>query len=183
MKKIFSLLLIATMILSLCACGGGDNSSDNSKKTETLTLDNINSYLDVNAKVESCTTNKGELMLKYAMNRGDAEILIETQNDSGAKFKNATITCEVTITGAGNYGWEFVNGNIPSENRGTSKVDCNNNSKRVKIDLSNDGEESISEKLKLALYTDENHVMASDLTGTQIKVKIVDVVGTVEIEE
>lgn len=182
MKKIYSLLLVIVMLLSLCACGGG-NDNGSGKKTETLTLDNVNSYLDVNPKVESCTTNKGELIQKYAMSRGDAEILIETQNDSGAKFKKATITCEVTITGSGNYGWEFVNENIPSENRGTSKVDCNNNSKKIKIDLPYDGEESVSEKLKLALYTDENHVMASDLTDRQITVKIVDVVGTVEIEE
>ncbi len=181
MKKLYSLLLVFTMIFSLCACGG--NNQESGKRTETLTLDNINSYLDVNAKVESCKTNKGELTLPYAVSKGEAEILIEAQNDSGATFKKTTVTCEVTITGGGNYGWEFIDDNVPSENRDTSKVDCNNNSKIVKIDLPHDGKESISEKLKLALYTDENHVMATDLSKSSIRVKIIDVFGIVEIEE
>jgi len=179
MKKICSLLLVVLMAFSFTACGDGDK---NAKKVVTLTAENANEYLDVNAKVVSCTTNKGELLLKYAMSRGDAEILVETQNDSGVKFVKATITCEVTISGAGDHGWEFIKGNVPSENRGTSKMDCNDNTKTIKFDLPASGEESVTEKLKMAIYADENHVMASDLIDNNISVKIIDATGTVEIE-
>ena len=179
MKKICSLLLVIAMLSSLCACGGENDSS--SGKTEVLTADNVSEYLDVNAEVVSCTTNEGyNSILKWATNEGTAKILIETQNDSGAKFKKVTVTCEVTITGSGNYGWEFVDGNIPSEDRGTSEVGRNDNSKIIKIDLPYDGEESVYEEVELALYTDEEYAMVTELSN--VSVRLIDAYGTVEIE-
>ncbi len=174
MKKILALLLVAVMTLSLCGCGNG-------KKTVVLTLDNIRQYLDVKGTVVSCETNQGALILPYAVNRGDATIEIATQNDSGAIFKKVTLTCEVEIGGGGNFGWEFVDGNIPSETRGTVEAGCNDNYKTVKIDLSHDGTGAVTEDLKLALYTDENHVKFADLDDRNISVNIINVVGSAEI--
>ncbi|MBQ3053419.1 MAG: hypothetical protein IJC89_00760 [Clostridia bacterium] len=177
MKKIFALLLAAVMCVSLAACGG---SNGESSKTEVLTVDNIDSYLDVNAKVESCTIDEGDLGLT---SKGDAEIIIETQNDSGAKFEKATIWCEIRVLGGRKYGWEFVSGNTPSEDRGNSGLYSNDNYREVKIELPYDGEESITEKLKLAFYTEDDRAIVAELQDSQIFVEIIDVIGTVVVED
>ncbi len=174
MKKLLTLLLVAIMTLCLCAC---DN---NSKHVEYLTLENVDSYLDVIAKVESCTTRKP----LASVTSGDAEISVGVLNNSGAKFKDVELAVQVTVRGGQYHGWEFTDDNIPSELRDDESAfsyDRHDNSKKIyNIKLSYEGEtDVVYEKLEFKKYMDES-VFYADLEDRDLEVEIIDVKGIAE---
>lgn len=140
--------------------------------------------MKVNATVEECNFDEGEMGTGFYLGaKGDAKILIETINNSGAKFDGVTITCEVTVAGGFTCGWEFAQGNIRSEDKPTLEY----NSKLVKIDLSHDGTGSVTESLKWENYKgeweDQKLLVFDELDNSDVSINIVEVTGLVEVEK
>ena len=181
MKKAISLLLAFVMCLSLCACGGGD--SDKSKTTEVeLTVANVKDYLRFSAKVEECNFDEGGL--GYLGAEGDAKILIEAINNSGAKFKDVTITCEIWVAGGLRCGWEFTRNNNRCEEDHKEAY----NYKVVTITLSYDGEATVEEKLEWANYKSEDWSggkmpVYDELSDDDIQINVIEISGTVVVDD
>lgn len=180
MKKALSLILALVLCLSLCACGGTEEA-----KTESvaLTTANISQYLKVNATVEECNFDEGEMGSGFYLGaEGDAKILIETINNSGAKFDGVTLTCEITVSGGFTCGWEFTKDNIRSEDEHSRE----DNSKIITIDLSYNGEGSVTENVKWVNYKGEweNQMLLvyDELDNSDVDIEIIEVTGLVEVE-
>ena len=174
MKKVFAMLLVMAMCLSLSACGGNDG-SDKGDSEVTLTTDNLEDYLKIAAKVEECTFDEGGL--GYLGAKGDAEIVIETVNNSGASFKNVTVKLEITAKGGLRCGWEFAKDNLRCEEEHKQEY----NSKIITIELSHDGEESVTEKLKWVNYKgqwSDSGVVYDELDDSDLDITILEVTGT-----
>ena len=180
MKKIFAMLLALIMCLSLCACGDSGEKAEEKNEVE-LTVSNIKEYLKISSKVNECNFNKGSY--GYVGAKGDAEIVIETINSSGAKFKNVTIKCEVWVGGGLNCGWEFEKDNNRCDEQNRQEY----NYKVITIDLPSNGEASaINEALKWENYKGEwsdNMPVYDELSDTDIKIEIIEVSGKVIIED
>ena len=179
MKKALSLILALVMCLSLCACGGGGESSK-SNEVE-LTTTNIKNYLKISPKVEEVSFNEGGL--GYIGAKGNADILIETINNSGAKFKDVSITFEVWVAGGLRCGWEFTREN----NRCNEDHRQAYNYKEITINLSYNGEASSEEELKWVSYKNEDWAegkmpVYDELSDSDIEIKIVKVSGTVIVD-
>lgn len=172
MKKIISLLLVITMVLSLCAC----------EKEIPLTTENIQEYLSVSAIVEDCEIESSKIF-GITFYDGKATLKINTFKKSNVTFQNVTIKCKV-YTGVETspsfyelYGWEFNSGN---KQTGTTSV-TDENYKIITIDLPYNGEWSGKEKLTLEWYEGGTHrpYELGETTWSGYGVEIVEVTGTV----
>ena len=175
MKKILAVLLALVTLLSVCACG---NSESSDKRIE-LSVDNINQYIKLSTEIKDCTINKDSnsiLGILYVDYSGNATVKISAVNQSGAKFENVTITCEIYTSVSSYpipYGWEFNYGN-----KNTGKTNLDKNSKTLTISLPYDGNWSDTESLTLKLYDQSYYATTApgELYGCYIK--ILNVSGT-----
>lgn len=178
MKKIFSLIMVLVISLSLCACSKNPPTNNETKKTETLTLENIDSYLELDATKTFSNDATGY-----------ARIAVGTTNKSNVKFKDVEITVKVTALGnqvnGCNLGWEFEKDNIPSEfrdNESESPTNRYSNSKEIKIKVPYDGVVvPISELLNSVSYSEQDVPYRYDLD--YFYAEIIEVSGSVEIED
>lgn len=181
MKKIFALLMAVVMCLSFAACGEGEKEEEKNKVE--LTAQNIKDYLSFNAKVEECEFYEGYgFSGGYFGAQGAATVLLESTNTSGAKFKNVSITLEVYTKGGLNCGWEFTSDN----NRCDEEHKREYNYKEITIDLSSDGKWSTTELLEWENYKgewSENAAIYDELSDSDIEFKIIEVSGTVTVDE
>ena len=171
MKKIFSLLIVVVILLSLSSCGD--------KRVE-LTVDNIKHYINLDAIVADCNVEaeSGSVMgIKYKNYRGDAKIEVNAVNQSGAKFENVIIECELYThleTYPAKHGWEFNNGN---RNSGTDSYK-DTNTKKIRIVLPYDGNWSHTESLSFVMYDEGRKFLASPLELSYCYLNILSVSGT-----
>ena len=175
MRRALSLILALVMCLGLCACGG--------KKVE-LTTDNIKEYLSieatvVNADVDSSSGSVGGFY--YKNYSGVATVKLEVVNQSGAKFANVSIVCElytfpVFYKGGPAYGWEFTSGNQQYLN----EVTDSENYKSISISLPYDGNWSTTVNLELELYTSVSKLGVPPSELSSCYVRIISVTGTAE---
>jgi uncharacterized protein YfaS (alpha-2-macroglobulin family) len=183
MKKIVSLLLILVILFSLASCG--TKSMEPVVKTDNLTAENAGEYLKATAKVTKCDLS--ENMFGY-YNGGEAEIEVQIINTSGAEFKNATVTCEIKVSGNVYSdvfsGWEFESGNRPAEGRYDEEItrEGTENSKTIYFDLPVDGSASSTEKLTLCFYKGSNVLVSPKLSDLNIEVKVVEAHGLLEVK-
>jgi len=168
MKRIIILAVIVIMALSLFSCGG--------KRVE-LTTDNIDQYLDISAVVKDSDVEAVPASIYgayYKNYEGDATVELQVVNQSGAKFENVEIECEL-YTHVDLFpiccGWEFDSGNV---NSGTSS-NSDKNSKRVRIVLPYDGNWRDTENLTLEIY-EGGSMDPSELSSCYVK--ILSVSGT-----
>ena len=172
MKRIISLLIVGIAILSLSSCG---------EKRVELTVDNISHYLNIDAFVTDCNveTDSGSVGgLKYKNYSGDATVQVKAVNQSGAKFENVIIECElktfVTCYPAC-HGWEFKTGN---KNSGKESP-LDKNTKTIKIVLPYDGNWSDTEYLTLEMYDEGKKFITAPLELSNCYLYITNVSGTV----
>jgi hypothetical protein len=180
MKKIIAMFLVLVTLLLVCSCGNSEsgNSESGDKRIE-LSVDNINQYINLSTEIKDCTVNKDSGSIhgvSYVDYSGNATVKVSAVNQSGAKFENVTITCEIyTFVNSHPipYGWEFNYGN-----KNTGKTNLDKNSKTITISLPYDGNWSDTEALTLKLYGQLNYFMPdpSKLYGCYIK--ILNVSGT-----
>ena len=179
MKKFLLLMLALCMCLSMCACGG-EEKADEAKEVE-LTAENLAQYLKFSSKVESCNFEEGMFHKTDGTAKGDAEIVLETINSSGATFKNVTIVCQVWVEGGLWCGWEFDKGNTRCEEDHNES----SNYKEITIELSSDGKTTINEALTWANYADkadwskDKVAVYSELSEEDIEIKVISVSGKV----
>lgn len=133
--------------------------------------------------MEECNFDEGEMGSGFYLGaEGDAKILIETINNSGAKFDGVTLTCEITVSGGFTCGWEFTKDNIRSEDEHSRE----DNSKIITIDLSYNGEGSVTENVKWVNYKGEweNQMLLvyDELDNSDVDIEIIEVTGLVEVE-
>ncbi len=90
MKKVLALVLAITMVFALCSCG--------QQKIE-LTEDNYQDYLTITVDVLDTKVEKktGTILGFYYRNfEGASMVRLRVVNQSGAKFENVEIACELT---------------------------------------------------------------------------------------
>jgi hypothetical protein len=165
------------MILSLSSCG--EKSVE--EKSVELTVDNISQYLAINAVVTDCNveTDSGSVGgLYYENYNGDATVQIKVVNQSGAKFENVIIECELkTFVDCypACHGWEFNTGNKNSGEE--SSLDTN--TKTIQIILPYDGNWDDTEYLTLEMYDEGHKFITAPWELSNCYINIVSVTGTV----
>lgn len=101
MKKVVSLLMIFVLIFALAGCGASKASTTEITKNKKLTKANVGSYLKIDIKFDSVTTNYSDYDgtdEKYAGGRwkwatGKATITVSNKTTNDILFKD----CEVSV--------------------------------------------------------------------------------------
>ena len=174
MKKLMFFTLALVMLLNLTACGAGGGIE--------LTTDNIKEYVSIKASVVDSEVEKDSGSvggLYYKNYEGEATVKLEVVNQSGAKFENVSIVCEVYTFPYFNadgptYGWEFKSGNKQYLNN----VADSENYKSITITLPYDGNWSTTENLELVMYTETSKIPVTPSELSTCYVRIVSVSGT-----
>lgn len=119
---------------------------------------------------------------QYYNYTGESTVKLEVVNQSGVKFENVTIVCELYtfVDFKGNdplFGWEFKMGN--QQTLTNSRVDSKNY-KRITITLPYDGNWSTTEDLELTLYTSAINILMTPHELSDCYLRIASVSGTIE---
>ena len=126
MKKVISLILVGTMMLSLCACGKGDSkgngardedsantmpisSNDNAKEKQEieLTADNFKDYIAINYDADN-DVSKENLLGRFPIYTGTSILTYTFAKKKNVSFEDASIALTTTIMPSNwDYEWTF----------------------------------------------------------------------------
>ncbi len=177
-------VVIGAIVLAILAAGiligsnisGTTNSTTTNPTTTTttkkqpisLTKSNYSNYLTIDLSVIDSTASTEyeyipQLGTGIYVSEGNTTIQLSTINQSGAKFENVSIVCEITVSPVG---WEFNNGSSSKKVTLTIPYDgnCTSSIISLEFDPSVDGSGFPSE---LADYN--FRVKVTSISGTVVK--------------